>query len=284
MGPLSARLRVHKRLLNCLVEQTISVWSEQPRVDIETRIYWWGKRNQHVRQVIAPATKAQISYGSPFYGVGWLEMVPGAAPGQSDEVTPEDYPNYREVQGWLHVQGERAGLLVCTMHPGFFHDDVTLEAVLLRTPPSCGDKRFYWENSGEQHFSFSYVLTERDWRQSNVQATATKVWRPPLAKLISAQGNGVLPSKLSLLQVDCGTALCSSLYPGDDAREMILRLYDTVGADSEIILTGSLCKGEALATDFMHRERNTLPGEAGRWRIALPAWAIQTVKLKYDEP
>ena len=70
--------------------------------------------------------------------------------------------NYREVQGWLHVAGTGGGITILTTHPAFHYDDHTLAAVLLRTSPSCGDNRLFWENAGEQVFTFTLLLNGND--------------------------------------------------------------------------------------------------------------------------
>ena len=187
--PLFRRVRIRKRLLRCDVEQTLTLWAPEPRVDFETRIFWWGKRFQQVRLGLPSAPRrGDITYGSPFYGVGWDEVVPGARPRRPDEILPEDYERYREVQGWLHLRARRGGLTICTSHPGFFFDG-TLEAVLLRTPPSCGDGRLFWENAGEQVFRFSLFPAEAGWQDAGAPHRAATCLRPPVAGWVTDGGD-----------------------------------------------------------------------------------------------
>ena len=158
VGELYAAVRIHKRLLRCEVEQTITVWSSSARVDLETRIFWWGAHNQQVRLVLPGAQEpTAITYGAPFYGVGWTEVAEGTAPRNSDEIAPADQLSYREVQGWVHVAGNAGGATILTDHPAFHYDDAELSAVLMRTSPSCGDNRLFWENAGEQVFTFTIL-------------------------------------------------------------------------------------------------------------------------------
>ena len=201
VGELYAAVRIHKRLLRCEVEQTITVWSSGARVDLETRIFWWGAHNQQVRLVLPGAKeRAAITYGAPFYGVGWAEVAEGTAPRNSDEIAPADQLNYREVQGWVHVAGDGGGATIITTHPAFHFDDAELAAVLMRTSPSCGDNRLFWENAGEQVFTFTILPGEPDWRAAQAQELAAQHLRQPAARLVQAQ-SGTLPQTQGLLQV-----------------------------------------------------------------------------------
>src|SRR5690606_13728544 len=105
------------------------------------------------------ATTADIAYGTPFHGGAWTDVVQDAAPRNPDEILIEDYHAYREIQQWLHVGRPGAGLLMITSHPGVHYDNGILSAVLMRTSPSCGDKRLYWENAGEQVYRFTIFPT-----------------------------------------------------------------------------------------------------------------------------
>ena len=246
----------------------------------KTRIYWWGAHNQQVRLVL-PSTvdRADIAYGAPFYGVGWTETAAGTAPRNSDEIAPADQMNYREVQGWLHVAGAGGGITILTTHPAFHYDDHTLAAVLLRTSPSCGDNRLFWENAGEQVFTFTLLLNGHDWRTAHVQQLAAHHLRPPVCRMVRANG-GDLPGAKSLLRVGGPSVALSSLYGGSEPGTTVVRVWETAGVQQTVTFTGSLSEGSAVAVDLLDVESApALTGRPGDWQLSLPPWAIRTVRL-----
>jgi alpha-mannosidase len=280
VGELFAVVRIYKRLLSCEVEQTLTVWNSGSRLDLETRVYWWGAHNRQVRMVLpSTADRADIAYGAPFYGVGWTETAAGTAPRNSDEITPADQLNYREVQGWLHINGERGGVTILTTHPAFHYDDQALAAVLLRTSPSCGDNRLFWENAGEQVFTFTLLLNERDWRTAHVQQLAAQHLRPPVCRAVRAS-SGDLPPAQSLLQVRGPSVALSSLYGGSEPGATVVRVWETAGVQQTVAITGALSKGGAVTVDLVGGESTpSLTGGLGKWQLSLPAWGIRTVRL-----
>lgn len=279
MGPLCAQVRIHKRLLKCDVEQTITLWGNEARIDLQTRIFWWGAHHQQVRMMLIDAPdRLNIAYGAPFYGIGWTETAEGTAPRNSDEITPADQMSYREVQGWLHVVGECGGLTIITSHPAFHHNGQTIEAVLLRTSPSCGDVRLFWENAGEQVFNFTLRPNDGDWRAAHVQQQAACQLRPPVARLVQATGGG-LPAEQSFLQVGGSSVALSSLATGTTPGSTLVRVWETAGANGEIDLTGAFSEADALVVDLLGELAEPLAGRPGNWRASLPAWGIRTIQF-----
>ena len=279
-GELYTAVRIYKRLLRCEVEQTVTVWSTGARVDLETRIFWWGARSQQMRLVLPGAgEQAAITYGAPFYGVGWTEVAAGTAPRNSDEIAPADQLNYREVQGWVHIAGNTGGATILTTHPAFHYDDAELSAVLMRTSPSCGDNRLFWENAGEQVFTFTILPGEPDWRAARVQELAAQHLRPPAARLVQAQ-HGDLPQAQSLLQVQGTSVALSSLYDATESGATLVRVWETAGVAQTVTFTGSFSSGAAAIVNLLNEESEPAPGgQAGDWQLDLPAWGIRTLRI-----
>lgn len=279
-GPLFTRVCVHKTLHDATVEQTVTLWADAARVDVEVRLYWWGAHDLQLRCGLpsVPDT-ADITYGSPFYSAGWDDALPDAAPRNRDEILPDDYAHYREVQGWLHLRGAMGGLTVCTAHPAFHHGAEGLAAVLMRTSPSCGDNRLYWENAGEQVYRFVFLLGEQEWREADVSHHGASYLKPPVARLGAAQGGGQLPSTRGFLEVNGDGTLLSSLYPAATPGTTFARLYDALGTGGSVRVSGALAAACADAVDLLGGNRSPLAGQSGAWHLALTPWRIQTIRL-----
>ncbi len=280
VGPLFARIRVHKRLLDADVEQTITLWGHHARADVQTRVRWWGARRQQVRLALAGVpNEADITFGSPFYGVGWTDVVPRSGPRNRDEILPEDYARYREIQGWVHLKGETGGLTIYTSHPAFHHDAGSLEAVLMRTSPSCGDARLFWENAGEHVYDFVLMPGEQDWRDAHAPQVALHYLRPPVSRMGLVSGHGPLAGSDSFLRIDGTSTILSSLYPANTQRALVVRVYDATGQGAVVRLSGSLTMAQANVVDLLEEGAEVMRGKPGEWQLKLSPWSIRTVML-----
>lgn len=279
-GPLFAQVLASKQLRKCTVEQIVTLWKRSPRLDLQVHIYWWGEHRQQVRLVLPGSARADLAYGSPFYGTGWEDTIPGAGPYNSDEITLEDQLSYREIHNWLHLRGRNGGLAIVTHHPAFHHGPQGLEAVLLRTPPSCGDGRLFFENSGEQVFQFSLLPCQEDWRAANLPQMADHLLRPPIMQKMHAGGGGSLPDSFSLFEVIGNWAALSSLYPGQAPGEVVARLWDTTGNGGTALLSGPLAERKVFSADLMEQIGKPLRGNPGAWNLPIPGWGIRTVIIK----
>lgn len=277
-NPAYTRARIRKEFLNCEVEQTITLWCKEPRLDLETRIFWWGKRFQQVCLGLLRSTaRADITHGSVFYGTGWNETLEGCGPWNADEVSPEIQMSYRESIGWLHVCGGTGGLTIVSHHPWYHHTLEGLEAVLMRTSPSCGDGRLFLEQAGEHTFAFSYYPGDQDWKKANPQQLASSRLKPPVYHFVKGGGKGVLPSAHSFLTIENEQFALSCLYPGPSANTTIARIWETTGHPGKVRFSGPLSEHLALAVDFMGEGGQPLDGKPGFWEFDVPAWGIRTV-------
>jgi len=250
----------------------------EARLEVETRLRWWGAHNKHSRMRLPSVPSPQaITYGSPFYSVGWTEVIPGAGPFKPDEVLPEDYPCYREALGWLHLKGRSGGLTICSTHPSYYYGSEGLEAVLLRTPSSGGDHRFFWENAGEHLYRFIFLAGETDWRAANAPLIGHHYLRPPSTQLTAAGSRGALPAAYSYLQMDSASAALSSLYTASPTKAIAVRVYDIMGAGGAVHLSGPFAEAEAVAVDFLEEQPQPVRGYPGAWELNLLPWRIQTL-------
>lgn len=277
-GPLFTSIRIERRILGAPVEQTIALWHDG-HVEFETRLRWWGAHNWQLRMALPTAgTLDDIAYGSPFYGSAWSDVPVEAAPRNRDEILVEDYIRYREVQEWLHLRDGDAGLLLVTTHPGFCHVDNGLEAVLLRTSPSCGDTRYFWENAGEQVYRFSLYPAGPDWKSEGAIALAQRRLRPPATRFQKSTGGGSLPDSQSFLAVESPSAVLSSVSSNVETGAVDIRVFEAQGIESSISLAGPLVERHGTKTELVDLRGHPAaePDHASR---DLPAWRIQTYRV-----
>lgn len=272
-GPLVARAAIRWRLLDVIWTTTVRVWAGSARVDVETVVDWPGFERWQIRSPLAVGARAQVTHGTPFHASGWLDVPDEQHSLMPDEITAEDLAAYREVQHWVHVgaPSDEPGLAVLTTHPAFRHDGQTLEAVLLRTAPSCGDPRMAWTNPGRTSWNFTLRAVDADWRRADMPELADIAWREPR---IVAAGSA---DQVELLANDGDTVRLSALFLDGDV--VVARLVNQSDQPAAVQLKGVAVSGDAELTDLDGRTQQTLAAVDGVLTIPLPAWRIQTVRL-----
>ena len=288
IGPLFARCHVRKELLGCNVNQFYTVWADEPRVDCRLEIDWCGERDWHLRMGLpSPAKTEDVWYGSPFFGSRWSDIMREARPRNRDEVSPEIYNEYREVQGWLHLAGRRAGVTVLTLHPAFHFGERGLEALLLRTPQSCGDPRLYWEQTGRLHYEFSLILGDADWRRAGAARLGAVFLRPPVARLLGAVGSGFsdTPGRQSdsALGIELDHVELSALYATNAGRSLTARVWESAGSEANAALSGWLVEDrEKIQVDLLDRSLDLAASPAGS-PLRLSPWEIASHSLRIKD-
>jgi hypothetical protein len=156
----SVWLSMETEICSSKVLLKVQISNNRKEFTINPVIYWIGQRDVQLRfQMDLPPKYSTLFYGVP-YGIqvfgNYLHDAFPANP--SDEISPELFREYREVQGWFAVEGEGKGISVCTDQSSFaFKNDRAIEAVLIRNVKSCGDHEVYISNHGEQSFYFTYT-------------------------------------------------------------------------------------------------------------------------------
>ncbi len=290
-GPLACQIRIVQRLLDVEWVQLLTVWNGSVwnetrwigsagngsgRVDLEIGTRWPGTPGWQVRLGLAPAPDAGlVTYGSPFHATGWTDVPDGAQPRVRDEIDVADYPNYREIQHWLHVSAASRGVTVTTPNPGMHrHSDSTLEAVLLRTSTSCGDERFVWDNAGDQRWHFGVHFGDADWETAGSANIGDSQWRPPIVTVSTDP-----PEPTSLLTNTGDPVLLTALYP-DDGFDVI-RLANVSPRPADVVLGGPLSAGEMTCVDLMGVPDSSPCSADGQGiHLTLPPWRIQTLQMR----
>ena len=236
-GPLYSSVTLEKEILGARVIQDITLWcGPEPRLDVRTKILWHGETRRQIRMVLpsSPAMDgSSIVQGSPFFEASWDEVVEGSGPfPYGNGVSRSDWERYREIQLYAAVSGTSGRLVVATLSPGIVRIEDGWAAVLLRTPPSCGDPKFYWDNAGEQVFEFAFHFSDVGVPAVHRQRLGYEVLQPAIVHISRGErdaGPTLRPSEFTL---DGDGVIVSAMYPEKDG--IVLRLFEANGEASRV--------------------------------------------------
>ena len=230
-GPLFATVKVTKSILKAHVEQEVTVWqSPVDAVDVKTTVLWHGQRRVQLRQHLPTAAERDdVTYGTPFYGNAWTNVVPGSGPRNPDEMADmEHWHDYRELQLWVHQQRPGNAIAMSSLHATYHWGRAGFEAVLMRTTPSGADPRFFWERAGRREFAFRFKFVDPD---GDVTA-ASRMGQEALCPLVAGPaGDGCpdLPAGAGFVELEGDGLILSAVHPAADGDGLIVRFFESAG-------------------------------------------------------
>ncbi len=231
-GPLFATVTITRSILKAHVEQRVTVWQAPvDAVDLRTTILWHGERRVQMRLWLPSAgAREAVWYGTPFYGNNWLGVVPGSGPRNPDEMASlEHWNDYRELQLWVYQKRGDAALCMSSLHPTYHWGEAGLEAVLMRTTPSCADDRFFWEHAGRREYAFRFRFAG-DAADLGVPARmGQEALCPLVARTVSGDGLAEFPAGRSFIGLGGDGLILSAVHPAEDGDGVIVRFFDAAG-------------------------------------------------------
>lgn len=268
-GELAALVRVDLELLGVPWRALVTVWAAQARVDLDVSVDWPGHENWQVRlPVVASTSRDTLSYGTAFHGSRWDDVDSRNVPLMPDEISPADHAAYREIQHWVAAHGATATVHLATAHPAF-HEDGALNAVLLRTSPSCGEPRMNWNNAGANRWHLELRVV-RDGSIGALVELGDRAWRTPV---VVSHGTGASTNLLH----NTGDAVILTALLLDGGP--VARLLNHSDHPAVVRLEGPLaCRGGALV-DLAGNASQQVPAVDGAMTFTLAPWRIQTVAL-----
>jgi alpha-mannosidase len=275
-GPSIGTIRAHYNLNNSRITMDISLKAGVPRIDFTLNIYWVERGTPEVGvpmlKAVFPLTvkSDKAKFEIP---CGFMER-----PTNGDEV-----PAIK----WADLTGERldgkgvaGATLVNESKYGHNISESEIKLTLLR---SSYDPDPLPEIT-QHEIRFALVPHNEKWDPSdsakvgyefnhNIEVVATDVHK------------GDLPKEKMFLSVEPKNIMLSGIKKAEDTDEIIIRLYETDGKDTDAIITidPSLIKPHKVAvqTDILERpiQDNTALLANSVLKVTIPAFSLVTVKI-----
>jgi alpha-mannosidase len=249
-GPSKTVLRINGHVGGVPIVQRISLYRGIKKIDMENTIDWKPGRSMNIEQVFPVLQpNAEVRNGIPFGTVAAPDIMAKAGPSNGDEVSPDIWKGWRQIQDWVFAGTKDWGLTVSADHNLIEVADTAIKADMIRGTIFSPVTTF--ENghpvpdtrppAGKYVFRYSFTSGRGDW-------SAAKSWRAGMAfstPLIPVTGMNSLsqkplPAEKSFLSIDADNLVLTAMKKADVGSAIVLRAFEIQGAatESRILLLG----------------------------------------------
>ena len=202
--------------------------------------------------------------------------------------TPCSKVHPREVQDWFNASENNVSVNISSSVAVFDWVDPTdkanknavLQPILLASRRSChGEGNFYLQ-PGNHHYLFSFTSGEGDWKNFVHSGKQQNMPLLPVTAKPQAVGNG-LPETMSFVNVDAKNVVVSAIKKTDDENNLIIRLYETSGLDTEVTVGFAKPIKGLWKTDIIEENPQGINAQGNSFKIKIGHNAIETFKVQF---
>jgi alpha-mannosidase len=238
-----AVLRIAGDVAGIPVTQRLALYRGLRRIDLEDVIDWKPGRFMKLERLFPlQQPGAEVRVGVPFGSAAEADLMPKAGPRHGDEVPPQIWKGWRQIQDWVSAGSASWGITIAADHQFLTIADGVIRAgmlrgtrfnpltivrdgrpVLLQQPPAGAYVFRYSLTSGSGDWA-----ARKSWRTGmdvNMQLTAVS----PVNEL----SKKTLPAEYSFLAFDGEGLVLSALKKSSGDDSIVLRVFDERGRAAE---------------------------------------------------
>ena len=276
------------------------LYADTPQVNFEFHIDW--HENYRFAKVAFPLNLSShwATYEIPYGVIQRYDHSLKEAPPENMELPPRkweiaDTAKWEvSAQKWVDVSSLSSDYGVSLLNDskyGFSFEQNTLRMSLLRGP-----RRGYrftpesWADQSEEprigihHIRYAIYPHRGDWRSAGTVRKGFE-FNYPLQVVLEDPHDGELPSQHSFIEVSPENVILTAAKEAEDSEDMILRLYEAHGSDTEARIKFDRAPSRVLQTDLMEWDKY-LPSveyeiKGNAVSVPMKPWEIKTLKVQY---
>lgn len=245
-GPLRAAVEQSLEVGSSTISQRIVLEAESKLVRIETRVNWRESRKQLRVQATPDLRAQQASYEIQFGAVRRPAHGNTSWDAAQFEVCGHRFADYSQPDYGL-------GLVNDSKYGHYIRDGV-MELTLLRSPENPDPDA----DRGEHEFVYGYYPHALGWEASDLLERAHELNAPIMLRAVSEPAEGS-QSEFSVLG---GGVKLDTVKPAEDGQGVIVRLYETRGARTSVVLRCRNVIGKATETNLLEEPLAEVPATA----------------------
>jgi alpha-mannosidase len=270
-GPLRAVIRIKKHFQKSTFTQDVTLYPSTPRVDVNMQVDW---NEKHILLKVAFPVSAHSQNAT--FEIPYGSVVRPTTRNTAAEKAQFEVPAIR----WADISDDKHGFsLLNNCKYGYDAKGNVLRLSLLRSPE--------WPDphADEGHHEFTYSLYPHagTWREAltvrqgydlnyNLLATQTE------------KHQGALPAEHVFVEVKPENVVLTAVKKAEDDDDLILRLYEWAGKDTDIKIQLPPGAQSAQDADLMERPIAELSVQAGVVTVHTKPYEIKTVKVRFALP
>jgi alpha-mannosidase len=287
-SPVRTVLRIQGTVGGIPIVQRISLYRGVKRIDLDNTIDWKPGRRMNIEQVfpiLQPGV--EVRNGIPYGTAAAEDMMAKAGPHGDDEVLPDIWKGWRQIQDWVFVGTKEWGFTVSADHNLIEVGNASLKADMLRGTrfsPATAIKNGQLivdarPPAGTYVFRYSFTSGKGDW-------AAGKSWRAGMAfstplipvSAVDSVSEKPLPPENSFLFFNADNLVLTAMKKADRAESVIVRAFEIQGkaAQGSILFLGqppNFRQVNLLEDDLPTGEQKTLnvqPYEIDTLKLPIP--------------
>ncbi|KJF44971.1 glycoside hydrolase family 38 N-terminal domain-containing protein [Draconibacterium sediminis] len=285
-GPVFAKYELEQPLKNVRVKQYLTIYHQLKRIDFGVDLLNWnGTKNRELRMALPlKMADAKVTYEVPMgtVTIGEDEM-DGFSGARYWPDNKDVHP--REVQNFVSTNNSEMGVTMSSSVAVFDHLDPTdnpteypvIQPLLLAARKSCHWNGNWYLQEGDHHYSFSVFSHEAGWENGYKQAIQAN---NPLVPVNSANKKASLPSQKSFFSVSQPNTLVSTVKKCDDDENVVIRLVDMEGKDTNVDVNTFFNISKAAHTNIIEEDGKAIPASGEMLKTKVGHHAIETYKIE----
>lgn len=236
--PLWTKLEIISEICDVKVRLLLTIYNTHKQMDVKVIINWPGIPDMQLKMGLCRRNlNSKITYGVPYGAQDFGKYMKGMSfEFGNDEISPDIFMRYREVQGWFAVEQDGCGLLIASNHSAYDFKPDGISVMLLRDVRNGGENDVRFSNFGLLEYEFCFTSYRGLWNKTEAYRMA---WERqfPLILTFGTKQNGTSLNSYSFVSTEekgILTVLGKSELQ-DDAY--ILRLFNPTSEEKTFTLT-----------------------------------------------
>jgi alpha-mannosidase len=269
-------LRIKGHVAGISVIQRLTLYRGIKKIDLDNTIDWKPGRSMNLQQIF-PVSRpnVEIRNGIPFGTAAAADMMVNAGPHWEDEVSPDLWKEWRQIQDWVFVGDQEWGFTVSADHNLVEVSGAAVKADMIRgtrfspaTTVQNGQQILDARPpAGTYVFRYSFTSGKGDWYIGKSWRTGMAFSTPLIpVSSVNAGSEKPLPPEESFFSLTADNIVLTAMKKADADGAIVVRTFEIQGKPAESSLV-------FLGQERSYRQANMLEDD-------LPAEQQQTLHMK----
>ena len=261
-----AGLKFTRKYFNTEIIQTVWVYSDSDRIDIETEVDW-----QERHQIMKLAFPLDVHTQRATFEIQYGHTERPTTRNNSWEAAKYEVCAHK----WIDLSECDYGVAILNDSKYGYSVDENLVMVSCLRGPTYPDEKC---DLGKHKFTISLLPHVGTIKEGKVVEEAYNL-NIPIESINIGKTNGTLPERFSLISGEVGTAVIECVKRAEDSDDMIVRLYEAHNAKTKVKLEAGFEFSKVYLTDLQENPIQELKLEDGKVELNLKNFEISTLRF-----